>query len=110
MGTLLLSVQLRHELLHARLHLQVGLDSSVSTRPVGAPEGVGRPVCEEHISVASVRSFHDVVFAIHPDDHEAGPGRVASLTKPQQPGADTVCRGARSERPKFNLGGGANTP
>jgi hypothetical protein len=37
--------------------------------------------------VASVRSFHDVVFAIHPDDHEAEPGRVASLTKPQQPGA-----------------------
>jgi len=35
--------------------------------------------------VASVRSFHDVVFAIHPDDHEAEPGRVASLTKPQQP-------------------------
>ena len=100
MGTLLLSVQLRHELLHARLHLQVGLDSSVSTRPVGAPEGVGRPVCEEHISVASVRSFHDVVFAIHPDGHEAEPGRVASLTKPQQPGAGHRLPGCAFRAPK----------
>ena len=56
--------------------------------------------------MASVRSFHDVVFAIHPDDHEAEPGRVASLTKPQQPGAGHRLPGARSERPKFNLGGG----
>ena len=110
MGTLLLSVQLGHELLHARLHLQVGLDSSVSTRPVGVPEGVGRTVCEEHISVASVRSFHDVVFAIHPDDHEAEPGRVASLTKPQQPGAGHRPPAVRVQSAKGHLGGGGHTP
>ena len=86
MGTLLLSFQLRHELLLARLHLQAGLES-VSTRPVDALALMGRPIFESHISFASVRSLDDIVFAIHPDDHDAGPGRAASLTKSQQPGA-----------------------
>ena len=88
---------------------QVGLDSSVSTWPVLAMVGVGRPVCEEHINAASVRSFHDVVFAIHPDDHEAGPGRAASLTKPQQPGAGHRRARYCFRAAKGHLLGGANT-
>ena len=91
MGTLLLSVQLCHKLLHARLHLQVGLES-VSTRPVDALALVVRPICESHISFASVRSLDDIVFAIHPDDHEAEPGRAASLTKPRQPTLEAAAR------------------
>ena len=33
---------------------------------------------------ASVRPAHWIAFAIHPDDHEARPGHVSSLTKPRQ--------------------------
>eukprot|EP00964_Phaeocystis_antarctica_P145122 scaffold111108_cov33-Phaeocystis_antarctica.AAC.2 len=35
------------------------------------------------MSGASVRSFHDIVFTIHPDDHEAELGSPAGLTKPR---------------------------
>ena len=105
MGTLLPSVQLRHTLLHARLHLQVGLEA-VSTQPVEALALVVRPICESHISFASVRSLDHIVFTIHPDDHEAKPGRAAGLTKPRQPAAGSRRAGVPQSAERASFGGG----